>query len=110
MKKPLLILALAAGFGSCQQNPTTSSNPATAEAPAAGPVADTEAGARAAVQRYLSGQSNANLYVLDSASFVEVNAQWQVLVPRTDWAGRMPNKAAFEVDKLTGEVRPLAVK
>lgn len=60
--------------------------------------------------RYLQGQPNAALYVLDSASVVDVDTHWQVLVPRTDWAKRMPNKAAFEVDKPTGAVRILPVK
>jgi hypothetical protein len=62
------------------------------------------------VGRYLQGQPNAALYVLDSASVVDVDTHWQVLVPRTDWAKRMPNKAAFEVDKPTGTVRGLPVK
>jgi hypothetical protein len=116
MKKLIPFVAGVAGLLlGCQPAPTTTATPAAdvaagATAPAAGPVAGTEAGARSALRQYLTGQPNAALYVLDSASFVEVDAQWQVLVPRTDWAGRMPNRAAFEVDKLTGEVRPLKVK
>ncbi|GAB2475895.1 hypothetical protein GCM10011375_22410 [Hymenobacter qilianensis] len=55
-------------------------------------------------------QPNAALYQLDSARVLEVDDHWQILVPRTDWAGRMPNKAAFDVDKQTGAVSPLAVK
>ncbi len=66
--------------------------------------------ARAAVGRYLQGQPNAALYVLDSASVVDADTHWQVLVPRTDWAKRMPNKAAFEVEKTTGAVRIRPVK
>ena len=66
--------------------------------------------ARAAVGRYLQGQPNAALYVLDSASVVDVDTHWQVLVPRTDWAGRMPNRARFEVDKQTGQVSSAPVK
>jgi hypothetical protein len=37
-------------------------------------------------------------------------ATWQVLVPRTDWAKRMPNRARFEVDKQTGQVSSQPVK
>ena len=72
--------------------------------------APTAKAARAAVARYLLGQPNAALYVPDSASVVEVATRWQVLVPRTDWVRRMPNKAAFEVDKATGAVTTLRVK
>jgi hypothetical protein len=73
-------------------------------------TAATPEAARAAVARYLKGQPNAALYVPDSASVIDVDAHWQVLVPRTDWARRMPNKAAFEVDKATGEVVTRPVK
>jgi hypothetical protein len=37
-------------------------------------------------------------------------ATWQVLVPRTVWAQRMPNRARFEVDKATGAVQTAPVK
>ncbi|QNP52360.1 hypothetical protein [Hymenobacter qilianensis] len=73
-------------------------------------AASTEAQARAAVVRFVMQQPNAALYQLDSARVLEVDDHWQILVPRTDWAGRMPNKAAFDVDKQTGAVSPLAVK
>jgi hypothetical protein len=73
-------------------------------------TATTPEAARAAVARYLQGQPNAALYVLDSASVLNADAHWQVLVPRTDWAKRMPNKAAFEVDKATGQVVTRPVK
>jgi hypothetical protein len=104
-------LLAATMLSSCQQ-PAASSNETAANAAATAPTtgAPTAAAARAAVGRYLQGQPNANLYVVDSASAVEVDTHWQVLVPRTDWAGRMPNKAAFEVDKASGEVRVLPVK
>jgi hypothetical protein len=69
-----------------------------------------QAAARAAVARYLQSQPNAQLYVVDSARVVDVDTHWQVLVPRTDWAGRMPNRARFEVDKVTGTVQDLPVK
>ncbi|WP_324678434.1 hypothetical protein [Hymenobacter sp. GOD-10R] len=106
---------------SCQQaKPVTADAPqaatpaeATMPAQAAAPTetaALTEAAARAAIARYVKAQPNANLYVVDSASVVDIDTQWQVLVPRTDWAGRMPNRAAFEVDKKTGNVRTLMVK
>ena len=113
-------LAIASAASSCQPTPSTST-PATAPSAAVGvgeaavtppaPAgAPTEAAARAAIGRYLQGQSNANLYVLDSARATDLGAAWQVLVPRTDWARRMPNRAAFEVDKRTGDVKTLMVK
>ena len=111
----VLLLALA-GCQSATTPTTASPTNAPAEAvPSAismpnGTPAPTADAARAAVTRYLQGQPQAALYVPDSASIVDVDAHWQVLVPRTDWARRMPNKAAFEVDKATGSVRPLPVK
>ncbi|GAB3242195.1 hypothetical protein GCM10027346_38230 [Hymenobacter seoulensis] len=66
--------------------------------------------ALAAVTRYVQQQSNASLFQVDSARALDVQDHWQVLVPRTDWAGRMPNKAAFRVDKQTGAVTTVSVK
>ncbi|MDO7884074.1 hypothetical protein [Hymenobacter cheonanensis] len=114
---PLAVLLLALAGCQSATAPTTGA-PATAPTTAtpsaismpAGTPATTPEAARAAVARYLQGQPNAARYVPDSASIVDVDAHWQVLVPRTDWAGRMPNKAAFEVDKATGAVRTLPVK
>lgn len=112
---PALLLGLAA----CQSAtaPTTASpaSPAAEATPSsismpAGTPAPTAEAARAAVARYIQGQPNAERYVPDSASIVDVDAHWQVLVPRTDWAKRMPNKAAFEVNKATGAVRTLPVR
>jgi hypothetical protein len=80
-----------------------------ADASTAAPAA-TEAAARAAVARYIQAQPNAALYVPDSARVVDVDTHWQVLVPRTDWAQRMPNRARFEVDKQTGQVSTQPVK
>jgi hypothetical protein len=48
--------------------------------------------------------------VPDSARVNDNEATWQVLVPRTDWANRMPNRARFEVDKQTGQVSSQPVK
>ena len=114
----MLLLALAA----CQSatapttaspaspaSPATEATPSTISMPTGTPAPTTEA-ARAAVARYIQSQPNAERYVPDSASIVDVDTHWQVLVPRTDWAKRMPNKAAFEVDKATGAVRTLPVK
>jgi hypothetical protein len=111
---PLLALAAcqqpaqeAATETAATENPTTE-----AATPAAAPssaVTD-QAGARAAVARYLQGQPDARLYVVDSARVVDVDTHWQVLVPRTDWAQRMPNRARFEVDKVNGMVQSLPVK
>ncbi|QNH61930.1 membrane lipoprotein lipid attachment site-containing protein [Hymenobacter sediminicola] len=115
MKRTFLVaLAGLAMLSGCQQTPsaestqTPSAQQAQEQTSATG--APTATAARAAVGQYLQGQPNAALYVLDSASVVEVDDRWQVLVPRTDWAGRMPNRAAFEVDKSTGTVSTLAVK
>ena len=105
------LLALGAGvLASCQPTPTTSAAPAAEATPAAtAPVPD-EAAARAAVARHIQGLPNAALYVPDSARVNDNAASWQVLVPRTDWAGRMPNRARFEVDKQTGQVSSQPVK
>lgn len=122
MTKFLLpLLALGAGvLASCQPTPNAAtSTPPPAEAtPAATPPAEaaattavtTEAGARAAVARHIQALPNAALYVPDSARVNDNAASWQVLVPRTDWAGRMPNRARFEVDKQTGQVSSQPVK
>jgi hypothetical protein len=106
---------LGLGLTACQPTATetttitnSTSGAATPAAPASA-VTD-QAGARAAVARYLQGQPNAQLYVVDSANVVDVDTHWQVLVPRTDWASRMPNRARFEVDKVNGMVQSLPVK
>jgi hypothetical protein len=62
------------------------------------------------VARHIQGLPNAALYVADSARVNDNNISWQVLVPRTDWAGRMPNRARFEVNKRTGQVSSPPVK
>ena len=112
MVKPLLaLLSLSAALASCQPAPSanTASTPTAASpAPAAG--APTEAAARAAVARYIQTLPNAALYQPDSARALEVDTHWQVLVPRIDWARRMPNRAAFEVDKASGAVTTRPVK
>lgn len=115
MSNTLFAAALLVVLASCQSATTptaaTPGTPEAATAPAGATAsAPTPEAARAAVGRYLQAQPNAALYMLDSASVVDVDTHWQVLVPRTDWAKRMPNKAAFEVDKLTGAVRILPVK
>jgi len=86
-----------------QQGPNPQAVPPT------GAVASA-AGAQAAVAYYLSQQPNRQLYVADSARVVDAGSHFQVLVPRTDWAGRLPNRAAFEVDKATGAVTTRPVK
>lgn len=110
------VLALAAGsLASCQPTPatTTPATPTADATPGAPPTpapAPTEAAARAAVARYILALPNAARYVPDSARVNDNNRSWQVLVPRTDWAGRMPNRARFEVDKQTGQVSSQPVK
>ena len=114
MFKPFMLLLLSSAglLASCQQTPPTTSAPATAPtaAPPAPTGAATEAAARTTVGRYLQDQPNATLYVLDSARVNDNGATWQVLVPRTDWAQRMPNRARFEVDKATGTVQTGPIK
>lgn len=120
MSKLLLPAALLLALAGCQSAtaPTTAADAAPADAAAApattAPVtaagAPTSEAARAAVSRFVQTLPNATLYVPDSASVVDVDTHWQVLVPRTDWAKRMPNKAAFEVDKATGTVTTRPVK
>lgn len=85
----------------------------TNEAPVADnvtPGAPTAAAARAAVSRFLLQQPDANLYLLDSARTNDNDTTWQVLVPRSDWATRMPSRARFEVDKTDGTVRVAPTK
>lgn len=112
----VLLLALAGCQSATAPTADAGATPAEATAPtantarAATPGAPTETAARAAVAHFVQTLPNAALYVPDSASVVEVDAHWQVLVPRTDWAQRMPNKAAFEVDKATGAVTTRPVK
>ncbi len=109
-------LIAASVVAGCQQMPISSAptealpivDGSVAFPPATG--APTEAAACAAISLYLQGQPNANLYIVDSARATDLGAHWQVLVPRTDWALRMPNCAALEVDKQTGTVKTLSVK
>jgi glucose/arabinose dehydrogenase len=116
MSNLLLSAVLLLALAGCQSAtaPTAATDDAApvadTAAPTAAPGATTDATARAAVSRYIQTLPNATLYVPDSASVVDVDTHWQVLVPRTDWAKRMPNKAAFEVDKATGTVTTRPVK
>jgi hypothetical protein len=112
---PAAALALGLLAGCHPSSPTISEAPPLADAPgtpppAAAPGAPTEAAARAAVARHIQALPNAALFVPDSARVNDNDATWQVLVPRTDWTGRMPNRARFEVDKQTGEVSSAPVK
>ncbi len=113
------LLALGAGvLASCQPTPNAATGtapsaetaPTSPAVPAAATAALDEAGARAAVARHIQTLPNAALYVPDSARVNDNEASWQVLVPRTDWANRMPNRARFEVDKKTGQVSSQPVK
>jgi hypothetical protein len=112
---PAAALALSLLAACHTSSPAISDAPPLADAPgmpppAAAPGAPTEAAARAAVARHIQALPNAALFVPDSARVNDNDATWQVLVPRTDWAGRMPNRARFEVDKQTGEVSSAPVK
>lgn len=70
----------------------------------------TEAEALLTVKSFLQEEPDAELYIIDSARIIDTDTHWQILVPRTDWANRMPNRAAFEVDKGTGKVSIRPVK
>lgn len=109
---PLLALTALTLLGSCQQTPATEQPTATEPNTPAPPTtsAATEGQARAVLARYIGQQPQADRYLVDSARLVEVDAVWQAMVPRTDWKDRMPNAAAFEIDKLTGQVRVLPVR
>jgi hypothetical protein len=114
MKKvlfPLLALVNYFTLQGCQQPQPASSNPVQEGAATTAPTgAATEAAARTAITKHLQQQPNVALFQLDSARFMDLDTHWQVMVPRTDWAKRMPNAAAFEVDKKTGRVSTLMVK
>ncbi|MBO0360769.1 hypothetical protein J0X19_22605 [Hymenobacter sp. BT186] len=114
MKKTLfslLVVVSASTLAGCQQTqPAASSSAAEGVAPTVPTGAPTETAARTAVAAYVQQQPNAALFQLDSARFMDLDTHWQVMVPRTDWAKRMPNAAAFEVDKQTGRVTALMVK
>ena len=121
MKKffPALLLGLACALCNCQRPqdatssldttpPVNATDSMTTASATGGPA--TEASARMAVRSYVQELPNRAVYQLDSAQVMEAGTQYQVLVPRTDWAGRMPNKAAFNVDKQTGVVTVQPVK
>ncbi|WP_156126286.1 hypothetical protein [Hymenobacter sp. DG25B] len=101
IKSLILAGSLLVGLAGCQPK-TPPTTPAQ--------TSYSQADALSAVRRYVLAQPNASLFVVDSASVVDAGPQWQVLVPRTDWAGRMPNRAAFEVSKTTGQVSTRPVK
>ena len=107
--KLLSFATMLLGLAACQSPKAAQQLPDPGAVPPAGLVA-TAAGARAAVGYYLSRLPNRQLYLPDSASVVDAGAAYQVLVPRTDWVGRLPNRAAFEVDKASGTVTTRAVK
>lgn len=107
--KFLFSAALLLGLAACQSPRTAQQAPDPGAVPPAGKVASA-AGARAAVGSYISRLPNRQLYLPDSARVVDAGAAYQVLVPRTDWVGRMPNRAAFEVSKASGAVTTRAVK
>ncbi|UOQ96198.1 hypothetical protein MUN81_13145 [Hymenobacter sp. 5317J-9] len=106
-----LLVGAAATLSNCQQTPPadqpTQAPVAVAPTPTAGL---TEADARAKVATYVKTMPNPELYVTDSARVNDNGATWQVLVPRRDWARRMPNSARFEVQKETGAVSTAPVK
>ena len=107
--KPLPFAALLLGLAACQSPKTAQQVPNPGTGLPTSPVASA-AGAHAAVASYISRLPNQQLYVPDSARVVDAGAAYQVLVPRTDWVGRMPNRAAFEVNKASGAVTTRAVK
>lgn len=107
-----VLLGVICLLSSCQQPRSTADESSQNTAPASAAIAGapTAAAAQAIVARHLQEQPQAALYQLDSMRVLDVDAHWQVLVPRTDWVGRMPNAAAFDVDKQTGRVTTVPVK
>jgi hypothetical protein len=105
----LILFEIVCLLGSCQQ-PHANADQAVQNTPFAAASAPTVAAAQTMVLRHLQGQPQVDLYQLDSMRLLEVDGHWQVLVPRTDWVGRMPNAAAFKVDKQTGQVTSIPVK
>lgn len=93
---------------SCQSPPTSADEPSQAAISIAG--APTEATAKTLLSAYLQKQPQAALYQLDSMRILDVDTHWQVLVPRTDWAERMPNAAAFDIDKQSGRITTRQIK
>jgi len=104
-----LLLSSASLLGSCQQSTSATEKSAAPSAEPARAVNDAQA-ARNAVARFLKDQPESRLYILDSANVVDVDVYYQVLVPRTDWTGQIPDRARFQVDKATGIVQDLPVK
>jgi hypothetical protein len=106
------LLGVVCLVSSCQQISSTADQPASTAVPAVVTTdgAPTATAAQAMVARHVQGLPQTALYQLDSMRVVEVDTHWQVQVPRTDWAGRMPNAAAFDVDKQTGRVTTVSVK
>ncbi|MFD2720090.1 hypothetical protein ACFST9_15310 [Hymenobacter monticola] len=105
---PYLTFGAALVLASCQPSPkadTAAQNPSEAA-----PAPKTAAEAQALTAAYIQTLPNAALHVVDSARVNDNGATWQVLVPRRDWARRMPNSARFEVNKTTGEVNLGMVK
>jgi hypothetical protein len=101
----LLMLGCILLLYTCKQKPPqTTANEGQAE------QMQTEAEALLAVRSFLQDKPDAGLYQIDSAQAIDIDTHWQILVPRTDWANRMPNRAAFEVDKRTGKVSIRPVK
>jgi hypothetical protein len=101
--------ALLLALGACQSPKAMQQTPEPGAVPPASQVGSA-ASAKAAVTTYINQLPNAALYAPDSARVVDTGGSFQVLVPRTDWKDRMPNRAAFEVDKATGAVTTRPVK
>lgn len=104
-----LLLGTLCLVSSCQSPPaSTDQTPQAATAAIAG--APTTAALKAIISAYLQQQPEAALYQIDSMRVLDVGTYWQVMVPRTDWAERMPNAAAFDVDKQSGRITTRPVK
>lgn len=103
---PYRVLSAAIFLAGCQQTPHSAIPAAAPEFTTPLTVPD----ARAAVAGYLQTQPNPALYRLDSARVSDNETSWQVLVPRADPAGHRPSSVRFEVDKITGTVRPAPLK
>lgn len=108
MKNFIALGALLLAAACTAPQPATTETSVATETTAAGPV--TEAQAATIATRYFRSQPDSAVYQLNTLEVLEAGPRWQVLVKRSDRAGRMPDNSAIEVDKQTGTVSAVLVK
>jgi len=100
----LLFNLLTVTLGACQLTPALTAQTVAGPAPTPPTGALTTEAARAAVRRYLSTRPDSAVYLLQSAVIQDEGRRRAVWMPRNDRANTKPARAAFTVDKKTGEV------